>query len=130
MLVKNVKYEDYNGVEREEECHFNLSKSELMEMELMTEGGLRNKLETISKRMDAPEIMKFFKDIILKSYCCKSADGRRLIKSKELSEEFSQTPAYDTLFMELLTKEGAAEEFIRKVLPTIEQPSAPIPPEK
>ena len=36
MLTKNIKYTDYNGVEREEPFLFNLSKAELMEMQLGT----------------------------------------------------------------------------------------------
>lgn len=127
MLKKTIKYEDYNGVEREEDFYFNLTQSELMEMEMTTEGGLKNKLERIAKKLDGPEIMKFFKEIILKSYCTMSADGRRLIKSKEAAEEFTQTPAYDKLFMELLTVEGATDDFIKKVLPKIQE-SVPAPP--
>lgn len=34
MLKKDIKYADFNGVEREESYYFNLSKAELMEMEL------------------------------------------------------------------------------------------------
>jgi len=130
MLKKTIKYEDYNGMEREEDFYFNLTQSELMEMEMTTEGGLKNKLEKIAKKLDGPEIMKFFKDIILKSYCIKSDDGRRLIKSAKAAEEFTQTPAYDKLFMELLTVEGATDEFIKKVLPTIDESSIPAPPAK
>ena len=127
MWKENIKYVDYNGVEREEDLYFNLSQSEIMEMELTTEGGLRNKLDRISKKVDAPEIMKFFKMILLKSYCEKSDDGRRLIKSERLSEEFSQTPAYDKLYMELLMDDNKAANFINNVLPKVEQSSIPAP---
>ena len=40
MLKKTFTYIDYNGVERTEDHYFNLSKAELMEMELSTTGGL------------------------------------------------------------------------------------------
>lgn len=130
MLKKTVKYTDYNGVEREEDFYFNLNESELMEMEMTTEGGLKNKLEKIAKKMDAPEIMKFFKEIILKSYCSVSDDGRRLIKNEKAAEEFLQTPAYNKIFMELLTVEGATDEFIKKVLPDVSQSAIPAPPAK
>ena len=32
MLEKTIKYEDYNGVEREEVFYFNLTKAERMDM--------------------------------------------------------------------------------------------------
>ena len=104
MLKKTITYTDYNGVERTEDKYFNLSKAEIMEMEMSTAGGFAEMVQGIVKAQDAPAIMKIFKDIILKSYGEKSPDGKRFIKSKELSDEFSQTEAYSDLFMELCTK--------------------------
>lgn len=117
MLTKTIKYEDWNGVEREEDFYFNLSESELMELELGTEGGFTNMMQNIIKRKNAPKLMETFKTLILKSYGEKSADGRRFIKSAELSDEFVQTPAYDKLFVELCTDADAASAFINGVVP-------------
>ena len=39
MLKKTVLYTDYNENEREEDLYFNLSKAEIMEMELSISGG-------------------------------------------------------------------------------------------
>ncbi len=121
MLKKNIKYTDYNGVEREEEFLFNLTKAELMEMEMGTTGGLAEQIQRIVDAQDAPAIMKVFKDIILKAYGEKSADGKRFIKVSEtgapLSIGFSQTEAYSTLFMELATDADAAANFIKGIIP-------------
>lgn len=117
MLSKTIKFEDWNGVEREEDFYFNLSESELMEMEMSTEGGFTNMMNRIIKRKDAPQLMQTFKNLILKSYGEKSDDGRRFIKSKELSDEFMQTPAYDALFMELCTNADAASAFVTGIVP-------------
>lgn len=130
MVKKTIEYEDWDGNKRTEDFYFNMTKSELMEMELSTEGGLKNRLEKIAKKVDAPEIMKFFKDFIMKSYCEKSDDGRRLIKKKELAEAFIETPAYDILFMELITDEEKANEFITKVLPKMDTEAIAAPPQK
>ena len=40
MVIKTIKYEDYNGNVREEKFHFNLNQAELMEMEASKNGGL------------------------------------------------------------------------------------------
>ena len=40
MLKKTISYTDYNEVERKEDHYFNLSKAELMEMEMGTTGDL------------------------------------------------------------------------------------------
>lgn len=117
MLKKTISYTDYDGIKREEDFYFNLSKAELTEMEMVTEGGLQKKIERITKSRNGKEIIDLFKDIILRSYGEKSDDGRRFIKSKELSEAFSQTEAYTELFMELATDADAAGAFINGIIP-------------
>lgn len=117
MISKTIKYTDYNNEEREETFLFDLNKAELTEMELEKEGGLSNLIEKITKTKDVPSLIKMFKSLILRAYGEKSADGRRFIKSEELSTAFSQTPAYSILFMELVSDESAATAFINGILP-------------
>ena len=117
MLKKTIKYVDYNGVEREEDFYFDLSKAEITEMELSQDGGMSNLIQKIVNTKDMPSLIKIFKQLILKSYGEKSADGRRFIKSEQLSTEFTQTPAYSELFMELATDEKAAANFINSIVP-------------
>lgn len=118
MLKKTIHYVDYNGSEREEDHYFNLSKAEIMEMELSTAGGLSGMIQDIIKTQDGPAIMKIFKDIILKSYGKKSPDGKRFEKSEEISKAFEQTEAYSVLFMELVTDADAAAAFVNGIIPS------------
>ena len=122
MLKKTIKYTDYNGVKREEEFLFHLSKAELMEMEMGTVGGLATMIQQIIDSNDAPAIIKVFKDIILKAYGEKSIDGKRFVKVNDagipLSIGFSQTEAYSELFMELSTDADAAAKFIKGIIPS------------
>lgn len=117
MLKKTIKYTDYDGNEREEEFRFNLSEAELAEMELSVSGGLTQLVQNVIATKDVPKIMEMFKGLILKSYGEKSADGRRFIKSEELSTAFSQTEAYTVLFMELGTNAEKAAEFVNGIVP-------------
>ena len=117
MVVKKIKYTDFNGAEREEEFMFNLTEAEITEMELMTDGGLSDSIKKIISAQDTPEIIKTFKMLLLKSYGEKSADGRRFIKSEELTEAFTQTNAYSQFFMELATDDKAAIAFINGIIP-------------
>ena len=117
MLKKPITYTDYNGVERTEEFYFNLSKAELMEMELGVTGGMTEMLNKIIAAKDAPSLMKTFKEMIMKAYGVKSDDGKRLIKSEELSIAFTQTEAYNVLFMELITDDKAAADFVNGIIP-------------
>lgn len=117
MLKKTIEYTDYNGVERKEDYYFNLTESEILEMEMGTNGGFAEMINKIIDAQDSPSIVKVFKDFILKSYGEKSADGKRFIKSEELSTAFSQTEAYSKLFMELATNAEAGAAFINGIVP-------------
>lgn len=117
MLKKTITYVDYNGTERTEDFYFNLSKAEIMEMEMGTTGGLAEMIKKVVDAKDAPAIIKIFKDLVLKAYGEKSLDGRRFVKSEELSNEFSQTEAYAQIFMELATDADKASEFVKGIIP-------------
>ena len=67
MLKKTIPYEDYNETKREEDFYFNLTETELAEMQLEVTGGLDTMLQAIIKAQDIPTIAKLFKQIILKS---------------------------------------------------------------
>lgn len=117
MLKLTETYRDYNDVERTEDFYFNLTKAELMEMEMTTTGGLAEMIQRIVDAKDAPAIIKVFKELILKAYGQKSADGKRFIKSEELSDAFAQTEAYSNIFMRLATNSDAAAAFVNGIIP-------------
>lgn len=117
MLKKTIAYTDYDGNDRSENFYFNLSKSEIMEMEFGESGGLAVILRKIIETNDMPRIISWFKRIVLASYGEKSVDGKRFIKSEEMREAFSQTEAYSNLFMELATNASEASKFINGILP-------------
>lgn len=120
MFKKTITYVDFDDVERTEDYYFNLTKSELMEMDFSATGGMEKMIKSIIAAQDAKRIMEIFKDIILKSYGEKSLDGKRFIKTRDghrLADDFAETGAYDALFMELATDDKAATEFITNIIP-------------
>ena len=82
MLKKTITYRDYNDNERTEDFYFNLTKAELMEMEMSTTGGLAEMIQRIVSAQDAPAIIKIFKELVLTAYGQKSPDGKRFIKKE------------------------------------------------
>ena len=118
MLKRTITYENFNGVTVTEEHNFNLSQSELMELEAEYDGGLGDALTKIVNANDTKGLIREMKRIILMSYGIKSADGSTFEKSDELRKKFAQSPAYDSLFMELATSENAAVDFIQGIVPT------------
>jgi hypothetical protein len=119
MLKKTITYTDYDGKERTEDFYFNLSKAEVAEMEMSTEGGFGTTLQKIVEEKDPKRIIEIFKDLLLKSCGEKSPDGRRFIKSQEIRDAFSQTEAYSELFMELATNADSAANFVNGIIPVI-----------
>ena len=118
MYIKTIEYTDYNGVERKEDFYFNLTESELAEMEMTTVGGFIAMVQKIIDSKDVPSLVKIFKDLIFKAYGEKELDGKHFIKSEELSIRFSQTEAYNKLFMELATNDVSAAAFINGIIPS------------
>lgn len=117
MFTKTVTYKDFDGNERTEVCRFNLSEPEIIEMETSYPGGLEQMLKKIIEEKDQQKILAVFKELMLKSYGEKTPDGKRFVKSKELSEAFSQTGAYEQLYMRILRDTDFAIEFTKGIMP-------------
>lgn len=117
MLKKTITYTDYNGDTVTEDFYFNLSKVELMDMQLSEEGGFDNLIKKIADSKDPAKMIALFKLVLLKSYGKKTEDGKRFVKNDALTEAFMQTEAYSELFMEIATNEEAATNFIKGIMP-------------
>lgn len=132
MLKKTMTYKDYDGNEVTEDFYFNLSKAELLELEISTDkvAGIEATVNRLKDERNGAEIIKMFKDIIRKSIGKKSADGRRFIKNDEIADEFMQTEAYSDLIMELCTDGEKGAAFFNAIVPQVETSAIPAPPVK
>lgn len=131
MIKRTITYKDFDGNERTEDLYFNLTQLEATEIAMDMPNDLMEEVsnvetneevlkagERLIKKMGGKGIFEFVKTLVLKSYGIKSEDGRTFKKSEKLSEEFSQTVAYSTFMMELLTDEEATSAFINGVIPS------------
>ena len=117
MLKRDITYEDFNGETVTEIFYFNLTKTELFELQFGYEGGLDALLEKIIETKDMHGLIELFKKIIKASYGVRSEDGKRFIKTDQVFEEFTQTAAYDALFMKLSTDDDWAADFVQGIVP-------------
>lgn len=117
MYKKAIKYKDFNGNDREEVFYFNLTKSELLDLELRTPGGIEQYTRNIVSTQNGQKLADLFKWLINESYGVKSPDGRSFIKGKEVLDNFRFTNAYDILYMQLATDDKAAAEFYNGIFP-------------
>lgn len=117
MLTKAITYVDYNGNKKTKNFYFNLTKTELAKMELKSKAGLEETIKAMINEDDREKIIDMFESLVLGAIGEKSADGERFEKSEEITNAFKQHPAYDILFMELISSSKAMADFINAVVP-------------
>ena len=132
MLKKTMTTVDFGGTKRTETYYFNLTKAEIMEMQLTTDGGFTQMIQKVIEAKNQQELVHLFKTILCKSYGVMSPDGRKFIKNQAILDDFVATQAFSDLYMELVGDEKAAIEFFNGVLPEDikqeETPAAPVQP--
>lgn len=117
MLKKSITYESYDDKTVTEDFYFHLSKADLIELEMSHKGGLQAYIQRVVDSKDGKAIIEEFKRLILMSYGEKNPDGSRFVKNDELRQDFLSSPAYDVLFMELVTDAAKAAEFVNGIIP-------------
>ena len=118
ILMKKIKYTDFNVNEREEEFYFNMSKAEIVKW--MTTNGnytLDKVIERLVKTENVRNLVDEFDYLITESYGEKSLDGIRFMKSEEIKRKFVESNAYSELFMELVSDAKKAAEFFNGIMP-------------
>lgn len=122
MIKKTITYKDYNEKEQTEDFYFNLSKGELVLLEMsavdQNTEGLEDKIKKIEKTRSGREAAAVFKEIIGLAYGVKSHDGARFIKNPELLAEFESTGAYSDLVFELVLNSEVGSAFINGLMPS------------
>lgn len=118
MIKKTVTYTDYNGVERTESFYFHFSEAEILDMEMSTEGGFAERVQRIVDAKQQTELLKVIKQFVYDAYGVKSEDGKRFMKNDEVKAAFIESPAYSQIFMEMLSNDKIASEFINGVVPS------------
>lgn len=129
MYKITKKYTDFNGVEKEEDFYFNLSKADILKMELSEDGGMDKRLTRLVKTQDMKEAIKVFEGLLLMAYGVKTDDGR-FVKSAEARDRFMSSAAYSEIYFDLATNPDEAQKFVENVIPQLDQSSIPAPANK
>ena len=117
MIKKTVRYMGIDDEPIEEELLFNLSKAELLELQVAYPEGYDKHLQKIVASGDQAAIYKEFKELIIRAYGQRSGDGKRLVKSPQAANEFASSEAFAEVIMSLATDEAAAAAFMTGLLP-------------
>ena len=125
MIKETILFHDLDGNEITKDFYFNMFSTELAEWNFEKSGGLEGYIKKLQETEDQAEIIKFMKEIILKSVGKRSEDGLRFIKTEEYATEFSQTEAFHVLFMKLASDEKEATRFISGIIPNMPADNKP-----
>lgn len=117
MLKKTISFTNWNDEACEQTFYFNLTKTELAQLEYSHGGGLTEWIKKAVETRDGKVILATFEEIIKATYGEKSLDGMTFLKSDEIFNKFKGSPAYDALYMELVTDGEKAAKFIIDCMP-------------
>lgn len=123
MYKKTLTYEDFDGEEITEDFYFNLNKAEIIEhddlIEAIARYGKRAEKKDEFGSKDMKTMMSYIKELMFLSYGEKSEDGRRFVKSEEILTDFINSNAFPDIYMEILTDETVATEFVEGVCSSV-----------
>lgn len=133
MYRTDVTYENFEGEQVTETCYFNLTKAEMLQLQLQYPEGYQTYLQRLVDDNNRKAMIEEFKHILSMSYGERSADGRKFVKSEEISNAFMASEAYSELFLKFISEEGYVEKFMNAVMPkdiVAQLPSNSLPPAK
>ena len=135
MYRKSITYTDYDGQNKTKNYYFNMTRPELIEMKTSPLFEMQNILDRIS-RMDDPDVElsyaekddiqetlgEILRNLVIQSYGVKSDDGERFIKRIGnrrfgYGEDFTETMAYESLYMEMIGDINNFINFVRAIIP-------------
>lgn len=127
MFKKTIQYTDYADRPATGVFYFNLSTAELVKLEMSTmflsedgettTGGLQQSIQDVIDSRSGKRIIEMFDMFIDASYGVRSDNGLKFTKNAEVLSDFKSTPAYDALFMELVTDAKAGAKFVAEIMP-------------
>lgn len=119
MYKTSVTFENFEGEKVTKDLYFNLTKAEIMKLQLSYKDGFNKYVDEIihpiNGEPDPQKIMDLFEMLILKSYGVRTDDG--FIKTPEKAQAFVTTEAYSELFMKLISDEKFQIDFFTGIMP-------------
>lgn len=117
MLKKSITYMTFNDEEVTEDFYFHLSKADIIKLNLSHDGGLEGWVKRVQETEDVNAVVTELEKMVLNSFGKKSDDGRRFVKDPEALADFKSSPAWDELFVELVTNPEKTAQFVAGLIP-------------
>lgn len=115
MVSKTINFINYNGEKDSEKAYFDMTEKEMSQFILKygnNENSLRNYIQRIAEEGNTKALFELIDDLLLSSYGIKSDDGKRFVKDKQKTLEFSTSEPYSVLFTEMFSNPDNFVDFI------------------
>jgi hypothetical protein len=124
VLKKDITFENFDGVQVTEVHYFHIYEAELVEFLILhnidgdVQNGLKILLDDLIKKNDRAAILALFKELVVMGYGQRNPERpEKFLKTPEVLEDFKSSPAYKALYLELMTSEKAAANFLLGAIP-------------
>lgn len=120
MLKKTITFKDLDDNDVTQDFYFNLSKVELTEIEHSMIGGISGHWTRIIDDRNTGAILAAYKQIVGTAVGKRSDDGIAFLKSKEITDHFIHSNAYEVLFTEHMgqdSDDNSFFEFLKGIVP-------------
>lgn len=127
MYKKTVNYTNLDGDDKEKVLYFNYTATQLMDI-LERHGISFDKLELFQeyvKSLQAEgktmEMVRFVHDLIVNAYGERDASGDHFYKSAEIANDFDNSLAFETLFIDLMKNPDELNKLMRGATASISE---------
>lgn len=117
MIKETISYEDIDGNSKTMDAYFHLT---MREMRQLLKDGIGEKLDAVTSGKASPDEMFDLIDILIKTSFGKRIESNgeaRFVKDPELTEEFMNSDAYDSLLGKLMSDDKFATRFFSGLVP-------------
>ena len=117
MIKETISYEDIDGNSKTMDAYFHLS---MREMRQLLKDGIQEKLDAVTSGKASTDEMFDLIDILIKTSFGKRIESNgeaRFVKDPELTEEFMNSDAYDSLLGKLMSDDKFATRFFSGLVP-------------
>lgn len=111
MVKETVKYEDFDGIEREKDLYFHLTDAEIALLNLKNNGAFENINDDSLKTTPVADQVELFEKVVGTAYGQKLPDGT-FIKNETIKQAFMCSPEYSAFLMKIINGEINAQQFI------------------
>ena len=117
MIKETISYEDIDGNSKTMDAYFHLS---MREMRQLLKDGIQEKLDAVTSGKASTDTTFDLIDILIKTSFGKRIESNgeaRFVKDPELTEEFMNSDAYDSLLGKLMSDDKFATRFFSGLVP-------------